>query len=534
MNVQDIVNGKEMHGDLAVGLCVLNDNLSLETVQQLLQTQPFDKDRVVVLIDQVVPANSPQQSHLQQLLMQLGTEQGIPVLYGRTMTAQYAAEHVQEGEVAVAASPIIAAAGIHGGLGLCLNDQEVLTAYQEGRVSLAAEGVCAVELRAAEEGHGTAKDLALYLVQQLHGQAAGRTLILSGDGLDALDDEELEELYVTLSLTGAACIARGTAEAVDLSVDLAQVGAYVAQGGSAEAVTDATQLEPVAIKSVYIGGAAGGSYRNIKAAADILQGQTIAYGTRLAVSPATAEVYQRIADEGIIDIILDAGGLVLNQCADPAVQWRVGQNEVMVSNDWRCGAGYAGYDTSEIILASAQTAAQAALTGVIGERKAPVIEGRCWALLRDDIDTDIIIPTQYLTLPHDEMLTHTFEPLRPELASLLREGDIIVSCDNFGCGSSREMAAEVLADSGVKCIIAKSFARIFFRNAVNNGILLIENSEIQNDIKEGDIVRVELNKQLVLGDKTYPIGRIQDNIYEIIADGGLVKHIHKRVERGEL
>ena len=82
----------------------------------------------------------------------------------------------------------------------------------------------------------------------------------------------------------------------------------------------------------------------------------------------------------------------------------------------------------------------------------------------DDIDTDIIIPTQHLSYPSwDEIKKHMFELLRPELAEEVREGDILVAGNNFGCGSSREQAAEVLSESGIRCIIAKSFARIFFR-----------------------------------------------------------------------
>ena len=96
------------------------------------------------------------------------------------------------------------------------------------------------------------------------------------------------------------------------------------------------------------------------------------------------------------------------------------------------------------------------------------------------------------------------------------------------------MAAEGIKENGVRCIIAKSFARIFFRNAINNGILLIECPELPDHVNEGDIVRVELNRQITSGGKTYPIGKIQQNLYEIIADGGLVRNIEKKVKRGEL
>ena len=98
--------------------------------------------------------------------------------------------------------------------------------------------------------------------------------------------------------------------------------------------------------------------------------------------------------------------------------------------------------------------------------------GKIWKF-GDDIDTDTIIPGKRGTIPTiEEMKHYAFELIKPEFASTVKPGDIIVAGSNFGCGSSREQAATVIAANGVKCIIAKSFARIFFRNAFNSGILL--------------------------------------------------------------
>ena len=119
-------------------------------------------------------------------------------------------------------------------------------------------------------------------------------------------------------------------------------------------------------------------------------------------------------------------------------------------------------------------------------------KGKVW-VLGDDIDTDIIIPTEYLALPTvEDMKQYGFSPLRPELAGQIGEGDIIVAGSNFGCGSSREQAPEIIKALKVKCVIAKSFARIFFRNSINNGLLLIENDKIQDAVKEGDEIEVKL------------------------------------------
>ena len=155
-------------------------------------------------------------------------------------------------------------------------------------------------------------------------------------------------------------------------------------------------------------------------------------------------------------------------------------------------------------------------------------EGKVWKL-RDDVDTDIIIATQYLAFETiEEMSKHAFEPLRPELAGQIQAGDIIVAGRNFGCGSSREQAAEVIAALGVKCIIAKSFARIFFRNAINNGLYLIESKEVPDFCQEGDMVTVEINEKISCRGKEFPIPYMPENLYEIIQDGGLIKSMQKR------
>lgn len=149
--------------------------------------------------------------------------------------------------------------------------------------------------------------------------------------------------------------------------------------------------------------------------------------------------------------------------------------------------------------------------------------GNVW-VLGDDIDTDIIIPTEYLALKTiDDMKQFGFSPLRPELAAQIKPGDIIVAGKNFGCGSSREQAPEIIKALGVACVVAKSFARIFFRNSINNGLLLIEQPDLYDDITEGDSVTVTVNQDISYQGKAYPIASLPENLVAIIQAGGLVK-----------
>ena len=132
-------------------------------------------------------------------------------------------------------------------------------------------------------------------------------------------------------------------------------------------------------------------------------------------------------------------------------------------------------------------------------------QGNVWKL-GDDIDTDIILPTEYLVFPTiAEMKPYAFSPLRPELAGRIEPGDIIVGGENFGCGSSREQAPEVVKALGVRAVIAKSFARIFFRNAINT-----------------------VGEKIHANGKDYKIAALPENLMEILNAGGLVKAMRKR------
>ncbi len=150
-------------------------------------------------------------------------------------------------------------------------------------------------------------------------------------------------------------------------------------------------------------------------------------------------------------------------------------------------------------------------------------------VLGDDIDTDIILPTDYLALKTvEDMKPYAFSPLRPELAGLIQPGDMIVAGKNFGCGSSREQAPEVVKALGISCIVAKSFARIFFRNAINNGLLLIENEDLYDVVTEGEMAKVTAGDRIEYQGKSYEIASLPENLMEILNAGGLVKAMRKR------
>jgi 3-isopropylmalate/(R)-2-methylmalate dehydratase small subunit len=150
----------------------------------------------------------------------------------------------------------------------------------------------------------------------------------------------------------------------------------------------------------------------------------------------------------------------------------------------------------------------------------------------DDIDTDAIIPARYLsTSDPSELKRHCMEDADPEFAKKVLPGDIIVAGKNFGCGSSREHAPIAIKASGISCVIAGSFARIFFRNSFNMGLPIFESEEASQAITEGDLVEVEAGEGIIRNLTTgeeFRARPIPAFMQQLIEDGGLIEHIRKR------
>lgn len=160
------------------------------------------------------------------------------------------------------------------------------------------------------------------------------------------------------------------------------------------------------------------------------------------------------------------------------------------------------------------------------------IKGRVWKL-GNSVDTDLIYPGKCLPiLEPQEMAKHALEGYDKDFPNKIQKGDIILAGSNFGCGSSREQAATSLKYAGISCIIAKSFSRIFFRNAINQGLALVQSKEAYDLIKEGEIISVNYAEgEIVTEDKTIPFPPLPDIVMGILEDGGLIDHLKKSLKK---
>ena len=152
----------------------------------------------------------------------------------------------------------------------------------------------------------------------------------------------------------------------------------------------------------------------------------------------------------------------------------------------------------------------------------------------DNVDTDVIIPARYLNIADPkELATHAMEDIDAEFVKKMQPSDIVVATRNFGCGSSREHAPLVLRENGVSCVIASSFARIFYRNAINIGLPILECEAAANAIEDGDIVSVDFDTGVITNEtkgETYQAAAFPPFIQSIIKAGGLLKSLKERGE----
>ena len=161
--------------------------------------------------------------------------------------------------------------------------------------------------------------------------------------------------------------------------------------------------------------------------------------------------------------------------------------------------------------------------------------GRIWKF-GDNIDTDAIIPARYLNIWDPQGLAaHCMEDADPEFMKKMKPGDIIVGGENFGCGSSREHAPIAIKAAGIACVVAKSFARIFYRNSFNMGLPIFESPDLWGKVTEGDEIEVDADAGLIriIGGPAEPlhIQPVPPFMQELIADGGLMNHITKGRKR---
>ncbi len=312
-------------------------------------------------------------------------------------------------------------------------------------------------------------------------------------------------------------------------IDLTELKPLISRPGHPEDVVPVTDVASRKIDSAFIGSCTNGRMEDLRVVATILKGRQVAPGVVLKVVPATDELWQKCLYEGLFEILKNAGAMIGNAGCAGCAAGQIGQNgpgEVTVSTGNRNFAGKQG--KGEVWLCSPATAAASAVAGVIAtadkipsapavfspgkaeatptlSRLSPTstrseISGRVWVVDRDNIDTDMIFHNRHLTITEvKEMGQYTFGNMKgwEDFAKKARPGDVVVTGENFGAGSSRQQAVDCFKSLGIGLIIARSFGAIYFRNAVNAALPVMVADLRGTGLKDGDTITANIETGLI-------------------------------------
>ncbi len=373
-----------------------------------------------------------------------------------------------------------------------------------------------------------------------------------------------------------------------LEVDMGQVEPAVAQPHSPDNVTSLSQVVDTPIDQAFLGTCTNGRLQDLAAAAAVLRRpdgsvRRVAPGTRFIVIPASNQVMQEALARGYIQTLVEAGAMIGAPGCGPCMGNHFGvpaPGERVISTGNRNFRGRMGTKESDVYLASPAVVAASAVAGRIvhpaeiledrgegmygfsatrgdgrpamqwlaqaresepiamapsppegvslAEAESQVFTGRVWKY-GDHVNTDVIFPGKYtytLRAP-EEFAAHALEDLDPDFARQVQPGDIIVAGENWGAGSSREQAVTALKAAGIRIIIAKSFARIYYRNMINNGMLPIIAPDAAQAIQSGETITVDVRAQRIrcaAGEFTFP--PFSSTLQSLLDAGGLIPWIH--------
>ncbi len=363
-----------------------------------------------------------------------------------------------------------------------------------------------------------------------------------------------------------------------LEIDLNQVTPAVAKPHSPDNVDDLRHVMGTRIDEAFIGTCTNGRLEDLAAAAAVLRNpdgsvKPVAPGVRFLIVPASRQVLQQALEQGYIQTFIEAGAMIGTPGCGPCMGNHFGvpaAGERVISTANRNFRGRMGERESEIYLASPAVVAASAVAGRIAKpseesnqysvisnqfsvpqvrwldrqdaaSSSPTtstldighgtldkrLSGRVWKY-GDHVNTDVIFPGKYtytLRTP-EEFAAHALEDLDPDFATNVQPGDIIVAGENWGAGSSREQAVTALKAAGIRVIIAKSFARIYFRNMVNNGMLPIIAPDAVDAIQSGETITIDTAQNRIrcaAGD--FPFPPLSPALQSLLAAGGLVPQI---------
>ena len=564
-------------------MVLTHDNTSsiFNTFRKMGGEKVADTGQLMVVLDHNAPPADSKLATQYQDIRDIVTGQGISRFYdsGKGICHQLMSEHAKPGMLIVGSDSHTSTAGAFNALAAGIDRTEAAGIWKRGETWFMVPSSMKITLNGKLKESVSAKDLALWIIGMIGSDGANYMSIeFHGSGVNNLTISDRMTIANLASEMGAKNAVfpcdrvlddflgvkstgvwadNGAEYAREITINMDDIFSVVAAPHNVDNVKSVHDAAGTVVHEGLIGTCTNGRIEDLRIAGKILKGKKIKDGFQLNVIPASRRIYLDAIKEGLISDFVEAGANVLTPSCGPCLGTGQGipaSGHIVISTANRNFLGRMGNKDAQIYLASPATVAESALSGVITDpRKTPGNEkfpysapqsstfmiregenrksGNVWNYSDvDNFNTDQMFAGKqtYNILSSDpaSILPLLFADFDPAFSKNVSQGDIIVAGDNFGCGSSREHPAVGLAHAGVKAILVKSVNRIFYRSAINQGLILIVQKHAVEAFRAGDKVDISFGSgEIKIGTVKFRFEPLPAKLREIIDKKGLVNYM---------
>jgi len=541
-----------------------------------------DPNQLLIVLDHNAPPTSAKLATQYEEIRNIVRSEGIKKFYdaGKGICHQIMSYHAEPGMVIVGSDSHTCTAGAFNAMAAGIDRTEAAGIWKRGETWFRVPESIKITLHGKLQKGVYAKDLSLWIIGMIGSAGANYMSIeYHGEGVKSLGisermtianlasemgaknavfppDEVLAAFYGKDSIEGVWAD-EGAEYVREIEINLDEVFPVVAAPHHVDNVKALAEVRGTKIHQGFIGTCTNGRIEDLREAAAILKGNKVKEGFQLLVTPASQKIYLQAMQEGIVETMIEAGANILSSSCGPCLGTGQGipadgYNVISTSN--RNFLGRMGNKNASIYLASPANVAYAAIKGEIADSRgietndkfeSTIEQGSTLTIDENDnrrlgnvwnykdvhnLNTDQMfagnLTYNVLSSDAEAIMPHLFAGFDPNFSKNVQSGDIIIAGDNFGCGSSREHPSVGLAHAGVKAVIVRSVNRIFYRSAVNQGLLLLVLPEVVDAYNAGDKVDVDLQKGIVsLNGKEYKFPPLPEKLMQIIEKKGLVNWI---------
>jgi len=552
-----------------------------KTFEKMGGEKVFDPNQLLVVLDHNAPPTSAKLATDYETIRQFARDNKIEKFYdaGKGICHQIMSYHAKPGMIIVGSDSHTCTAGAFNAMAAGIDRTESAGLWKRGETWFRVPETLKITLKGKLQKGVFAKDISLWIIGMIGTDGANYMSIeYHGEGVKTLGISERMTIANLASEMGAKnavfpadeILEEFLGEKVDsvwadkdaeyakeIEIKLDDIFPVVAAPHNVENTKAVQEVVGKKVHQCFIGTCTNGRIEDLREAAKILEGQKVADGLQLLITPASQKIYIQAMKEGLIEIFLNAGANVLSSSCGPCLGTGQGipaDGYTVLSTANRNFLGRMGNKNAEIFLASPAIVAYSAIKGEIADfRENPAKEkypytigvsstieiadndnrksGNVWNYAdADNLNTDQMfagnLTYNVLSSDAEAIMPHLFEGFDKNFSKNIAQGDIIVAGDNFGCGSSREHPCVGLAHGGVKAVIVKSVNRIFYRSAINQGLALIVNPEAVNTYKQGDKVEVLFEKGVIkINENEIKFEALPEKLMQIIEKKGLVNWI---------